>query len=178
MFHLVFDLWKTRALKEDKVIGTFVVSLEDVARAPNMCYSGWHETKYPAGTKRAGQPSGKVFIAVQLEAPPTLTSTPVTPPRSPGVVSRGKSSQSFADTVAVTGSCTLYPNLDEPPKDQSFVFQGGNSYTSTGQPYPANGLYSPYYGSDSIPTATLTSVDYYPSSNPYLLASAPPVDNA
>ncbi|GJQ13847.1 hypothetical protein GpartN1_g5638.t1 [Galdieria partita] len=178
VFHLVFDLWKTRALKEDKVIGTFVVSLEDVARAPNMCYSGWHETKYPAGTKRAGQPSGKVFVAIQLEAPPNLSLTPVTPPRSPGVVSRGKSSQSFADTVAVPVSPTLYPNLDEPPTDHSFVFQGGTNYTAEGQPYPTEGLYSSYYGTEDIPKASLNCVDYYPSSNPYLLASAPPVDNA
>ncbi|GJD09964.1 hypothetical protein Gasu2_41850 [Galdieria sulphuraria] len=179
VFHLVFDLWKTRALKEDKVIGTFVVSLEDVARAPNMCYSGWHETKYPAGTKRAGQPSGKVFVAIQLEAPPHLSLTPVTPPGSPGVVSRRKSSQSLnADKLSVPVSPTLYPNLDEPPKDSSFVFQGGNSYTADGQPYPMEGLYSSYYGAEDIPKATLTCVDYYPSSNPYLMASAPPVDNA
>jgi hypothetical protein len=178
VFHLVFDLWKTRAFKEDKLIGTVVISLEDVARAPNMCYSGWHETKYPAGTKREGQLSGKIFLAVQLEAPPTLSSTPVTPPSSPGEVRRGKSSRSLGDTaMAVPVSPTLYPQLDETPADRSFVFQGGDSYSAKGQPYPMEGLYSSYYGSGDIPKASLTVADYYPSSNPYLLASAPSIDN-
>eukprot|EP00871_Galdieria_phlegrea_P001586 jgi/Galph1/2428/GphlegSOOS_G1095.1 len=174
VFHLMFDLWKTRALKEDKLIGTFTVSLEEVARSPNMCYSGWHETRYPPGTKRAGEPSGKVFVAIQLDAPSnTTTSQPST---LPGQVLSAPCSASAANHMVSPLSSKLYPSLDEPPKDQSYVECGGEVFTSERQPQPFHGLY-PSYENGGAPTFLQEPMEYYPSTNPYLIATAPPVEN-